>query len=101
MTNRPALRAALVVTGLTLTAGCGGTATLREREPANDTTGSSDEASSDTSNEDATASACDPSAEPTTEVCCNQQGARQWDASSGTCLWTAVPGPFVPPALIG
>lgn len=102
MTNRPALRAALVVTGLTITAGCGGTATLADREPANETTtGSSNEASNDTSNEDATASACDPNAEPTTAECCNQQGARQWDASSGTCLWTAVPGPFVPPTLIG
>ncbi len=95
MTNRAALRAALVVSGLGLTAGCGGTASLRDPDP---TPASS---SNEGSHEGAAVSACDPSIEPTTEVCCNQQGARQWDASSGTCLWTAVPGPFVPPAMIG
>lgn len=103
MTNRPALRAALVVSGLALT-GCGGTATLRDREPANDTTttGSSNDATHDVSN-DTTASgpSCEPNAEPTTAECCNQQGARTWDAATGTCLWTAVPGPFVPPTLVG
>jgi hypothetical protein len=99
MTNRPALRAALVVSGLTLT-GCGGTATLRDREPTNDTTTTG--SSNDTSNETTVSGpSCDPNTEPTTAECCNQQGARAWDAATGTCQWTAVPGPFVPPTLIG
>ncbi|MBN8609014.1 MAG: hypothetical protein J0L92_00380 [Deltaproteobacteria bacterium] len=32
------------------------------------------------------------------ETCCSNQGAH-YDAAGGRCLWPAVPGPFVPPAL--
>lgn len=30
--------------------------------------------------------------------CCDDQGA-MYDSASGQCMWPAVPGPFVPPAL--
>lgn len=107
MTNRPALRAAIVVSGLSLTAACGGTATLRDREPTNGTTtttgsanGSTTTGSSNGSTENTTASgpSCDPNVEPTTAECCDERNGRAWDAASSTC-W--MPGPFVPPTLIG
>lgn len=107
MPIRPALRAALVVSGLSLTAGCGGTATLREES----TTPSDGSDRSDTSNTSNTTDSsntvvdasqpCDPNVEPTTQACCDERGGRMWDASSGSCLWMAVPGPFVPPAMNG
>lgn len=100
MTNRPALRAALVVSGLTLT-GCGGTAPLREREPTSGTATTTGASNGSTENTTARRASCDPSAELTTAECCNQQGGRTWDAATATCQWMAVPGPFVPPTLIG
>ena len=105
MTIRPALRAALVVSGLTVTAGCGGTATLEAESGA--TTSSSTSGSSNTSTNGssntvvASGQACDPNAEPTTQACCDERGGRMWDAASGSCVWMAVPGPFVPPAMNG
>lgn len=34
------------------------------------------------------------------ESCCTSLGAA-YDAASGGCIWAAVPGPFVPPAMPG
>ncbi len=102
MMIRPALRAALVVSGLAVTAGCGGTATLREESSTSNGESSTTGSHTTTSNTVvATRQPCDPSAEPTSQACCEEDGGRMWDASSGTCVWMAVPGPFVPPSIIG
>ncbi len=99
MTIRPALRAALVVSGLSVAAACGGTATLREDPSTPESTAS---VSSGTSNETATANVepCEPGAEPT-QACCDTSAGRTWDATSARCLWMAAPGPFVPPVMQG
>ena len=89
--NRPALRAALVVSGLTL--GCGGAPMAETTTTASEPAASEPTASVSTTNE-----TCDGSLEDISESCCNQSPGRSWDATTGRCYFTAVPGPFVPPA---
>jgi len=100
MICRPAVRAAIVVSGLSVAAACGGTATLRDDPSTPEPTGT---VSSGSSNETITATRepCEPGAEATTEACCDPSTGATWDASSGRCVWMAVPGPFVPPAMQG
>lgn len=105
--NRPALRAALVVSGLTL--GCGGapmeepTTTASEPSTATEPTASEPTATATepTANVSTTNETCDDSLEDMSESCCNQSPGRVWEASAARCLFTAVPGPFVPPSMAG
>ncbi|MBN8610709.1 MAG: hypothetical protein J0L92_09005 [Deltaproteobacteria bacterium] len=96
MPIRPAVRAALVVSGLSVTAGCGGTATLHE-EP---TTPNTHDSTTNRETPDTVAEpSCDGTVAATTEACCNVQGG-MWEAENHACVLIMV-GPFVPPAMIG
>lgn len=96
MSIRPSVRAALVVSGLSLTAGCGGTATLHDETTTTPTRG----ANTNRETPDTVAApSCDGTAEATTEACCNQRGG-MWEAENGACIMIMV-GPFVPPAMNG
>jgi hypothetical protein len=93
-----ALRAALIVSGLS-TLGCGGTAVLEPRETADSrtegsqtsgsSTGTSTGASTETSTGTGTGTqttneTCSLNAHPTTERCCDEIGGG-WDAQRGVC----------------
>jgi hypothetical protein len=98
--NRPAIRAALVVSGLTL--GCGGAApATHESATPNTSNEETTQVTTEvtTSNVSPTNETCDGSVGDLSEACCNQTGGRTW--SEGRCLYTAVPGPFVPPSMVG
>ena len=106
--QRASLRAALAVSGLSAAVGCGAATTPTT------TTGNTNVHATDNSDGQRTAETsttatpdapeanevCDSSLETLSESCCAQSPGRGWDASLERCLFTAVPGPFVPPSMV-
>lgn len=102
MSLRPALRAALVVSGLSAAA-CGGSQAASPEPASNASNGSGSSSNGSMSNgtADTTTAACDPNVEPTTQACCETVGGRMWNAAGATCVWAVPAGPFVPPSMTG
>lgn len=99
--NRPALRAAIVVSGLTLGCGAGPAAPASTTPTGTTNESTANESTTETTNVSTSNETCDGSLELVSETCCNQTPGRAWSVNDGRCVFVAVPGPFVPPSVLG